>query len=92
MSETIMVEHVAFAINRAGISWLEENDPKRTQLTWADVPDEVFARAALAAMREPTRRMIDHANSVVLPDADNDQCPQFYREMIEFALNEDQTK
>lgn len=52
-----MVERVAMAINAGGMAWLNENDPKRMSLSWADVPDEVFARAAIEAMKEPTEAM-----------------------------------
>jgi hypothetical protein len=30
----------------------------RMELSWADIPDEVLARAAIEAMREPTLEMI----------------------------------
>jgi hypothetical protein len=49
MSE--MIGRVADAIKEAGLDWLEAQDPKRQTLTWADVPDEIFAKAAIQAMR-----------------------------------------
>jgi hypothetical protein len=52
MNMTEVEVKVAHAINRAGIEWLEQQDPKRTTLGWADVPDEVFAKAAIAAYEE----------------------------------------
>ena len=57
MSAMTMRDKIARAINKAGIDWLEQNDPKRMTLSWADVPDEVFADAALSAMREPSEAM-----------------------------------
>ena len=53
-----MIDRVAKAICDAGIAWLQENDAKRQNLEWADVPDEVFARAAIEAMRVPTAAMV----------------------------------
>ena len=54
-----MIKRVAKAICDAGIAWLQENDAKRQNLEWADVPDEAFARAAIEAMREPTEAMTE---------------------------------
>jgi len=53
-----MIKRVAWAICDAGMAWLQEMDAKRQNLEWADVPDEVFARAAVEAMREPTGEMV----------------------------------
>lgn len=57
MSE--MVDRVAEAIDIAGFKWLKEQDPKdeRLDFGWADVPSEVFARAAIIAMQVPTKSM-----------------------------------
>ena len=52
-----MVDRVAKAINAAGMAWLAKHMlAKHITMTW-DVPDEVFARAAIEAMREPTPEM-----------------------------------
>jgi hypothetical protein len=82
-----MVERVAAAINRAGIEWLEAQDPKRMSLGWADVPDEVFARAAIEAMREPTEAMVEAAwDEAALPC-----CPQdIWPKMIAAALADEE--
>lgn len=53
------VETVARAINAAGKAWIMAKGANAERFGWADVPDEVFARAAIAAMREPTREMIE---------------------------------
>lgn len=45
-----------------------------------------FARAAIAAMREPTEAMIEYANNTVRADSDNMQCPDWYRAAIDGAL------
>jgi hypothetical protein len=53
-----MVERVAKAINAGGMAWLNENDPKRMSLSWADVPDDVFAKAALSELLTPSTAML----------------------------------
>lgn len=50
MTDDDMIEAMARAINAAGLAWLEREDPKRMTLVWADVPDEVFAQAAIDTM------------------------------------------
>lgn len=91
MSE--MIELVATAINKAGIAWLEEQDPKRTALSWADVPDEVFARAAIEAMRIPTEEMRSRYNDpdVVGYGPDGSDHDKVWEAGIDAALKE-QTK
>lgn len=85
MSE--MVERVAKAIEAAGLAYLKGQDDKTG---WADVPDELFARAAIAAMREPTPMMRDAACDVG-PDTNNgcfsyDNADIVYQAMIDEAL------
>jgi len=47
------VERSAKAIEKAGFAWIHERDPKMISTGWADVPEEVFARAALVAFLNP---------------------------------------
>lgn len=82
-----MREKIARAINRAGVEWLEQNDPKRMTLSWADVPDEVFADAVLSAMREPTQEMAEAGCRATLPYDEGDAA-RAYRAMITAALQE----
>ena len=54
-----MIQKVAEAINVAGTTWLNEQSER---VEWYDVPGEILARAAIAAMREPSEEMIAAAN------------------------------
>lgn len=54
MSE--MTGRVAQAITAAGMEWKKNNGGD--SVSWADVPDEIFARAAISAMHEPTEDML----------------------------------
>jgi len=47
------VERSAKALEKAGFAWIHERDPKMISTGWADVPEEVFARAALVAFLNP---------------------------------------
>lgn len=73
-----MIERVARAINDAGRKYIDE---RLSAEGWADVPDEVFARAAIEAMREPTDAMWDAGQGFV-------QSEDAYQAMIDAALNE----
>lgn len=55
-ADKTLIDTVANAINEAGNDWLRSN-PKAG---WGDIPDKVFARAALQALLEagPTEAMI----------------------------------
>jgi hypothetical protein len=44
------VELVAESAEDAGMAWMEANDRGGDSLGWADVPFEVYARAALACL------------------------------------------
>lgn len=50
---TEMVNRVGEAISAAGMAWIETNQGTG----WADIPESVFAVAAIEAMREPTLNM-----------------------------------
>lgn len=88
-----MIEIVALAINKAGMDWLNENDPKRMQFEWADIPDEVFAHAAIEAMRIPTEEMRHRYNDpdVVGYGPDGSDHDKVWEAGIDAALKE-QTK
>lgn len=79
MSE--MIDRVAKAISDAGMAWLAENDPKRMTMTWADIPDEVLAKAAIEAMREPTVAMLEMAERRVCVG------PRTAKEIIQAAID-----
>lgn len=53
---TSMVTKVAHAIEAAGIEWCENSD--LSDPGFSDVPEEVFARAAILALREPSEEVI----------------------------------
>lgn len=84
-----MVERVARAIYYAG--WPEP--PTMPRNRWEALSDEEralcrrMARAAIAAMREPTEEMVDAAGSD-LADCENDQIIAAFRAMIDAALIE----
>ena len=94
-----MVERVSLAIKEAGLRHIREYEAAKHTgsgkdpfyIGWGDVPDEVFARAAIEAMMEPTEAMIDYADEHVRPESDNAQCVDFYRAMLKSAI-QDQTK
>jgi hypothetical protein len=77
MSE--MVERVAVAISNAQMAWKAANGGDDASVV--DCPDEVLARAAIEAMREPTDQMVGAANRNNHPrDVDT------WRTMIDEAL------
>jgi hypothetical protein len=49
--------------------------------TWADIPDHVFARAAIEAMREPTIEMVEAG-------VGQGTTPEIWRAMIDIAKAE----
>jgi hypothetical protein len=77
-----MVEQVARAIDVAGTTWLNEQSGR---VEWYDVPGEVLARAAIEAMREPTRAM---TRAIRDPGGWVDMPEEIYRQMIDAALRE----
>jgi hypothetical protein len=78
-----MVERVARAIDVAGTAWLNEQSGR---VEWYDVPGEVLARAAIEAMREPTRAM---TRAIRDPGGWVEDMPEeIYRQMIDAALKE----
>ena len=58
------IEEIAAAIDAAGHAWLDAQDPNRERMGWADVPSEIFARASLEAMREPSESMTAHPSYI----------------------------
>ena len=50
MTDDDMIEAMARAINLGWFGVVGTQDPKRMTLVWADVPDEVFAQAAIDTM------------------------------------------
>ncbi len=44
-----IIEAAAQELCAAGHDWIRSRDPQMERLSWADVADEVFARAALLA-------------------------------------------
>lgn len=85
MSQNV-IERIGEAMKQAGLDWLERQGPKRESLGWADVPDSVFARAALMVVREPTEEMIhagvtaDHGKTL------GERVANSHRAMIDKAL------
>jgi hypothetical protein len=79
---TEMVERVALALGKRGI---QDGGPARAVVDWTP-----YARAALAAMREPTQRM----KSAAVIDADNHwdfgahEARACWQAMIDAALTE----
>lgn len=67
MTSEDMVTRVARAINKAGLQYIREYKAAKHAGTtrdphcigWADVPEEVFARAAIEALSEPTQQQVD---------------------------------
>jgi hypothetical protein len=58
------VDRVAKAIEKAGHAWIDERDPKRESTGWADVPEDVFARAALVEFLNPAAPSEDAAKGI----------------------------
>lgn len=81
MSE--MIDRVAKAVCDAGMAWLVENDPKRMTMTWADIPDEVFARAAIEEIRVPTEAMIAAAMDALISQYDSNRKWEEAKDVIE---------
>lgn len=85
MSE--MVERVAKAMEEAGKTWLAS---RPVYEGWADVPDEVLARAAIEAMHEATDAMImagiSERHDQPVPEAWKLATVNVYRAMIDAAL------
>jgi hypothetical protein len=78
-----MIGKVARAIDVAGTAWLNEQSGR---VEWYDVPGEVLARAAIEAMREPTRAM---TRAIRDPGGWVEDMPEeIYRQMIDAALKE----
>jgi len=48
------VNRVAKAIEAAGFAWIRERDPQMVRTGFADVPEEVFARAAIIEFVNPS--------------------------------------
>lgn len=63
-----MMERVARAIDEAGLAWKRDNGGDAA--SWHEIPSEVFARAAIAAMREPTSKMKIAALEALIPHLD----------------------
>jgi len=84
-----MIERVVAAIDRVGLEFINEHP----MTGWADVPSEVFARAAIEAMREPTSQMVEVGgvrpiewSRVVSVQDTYDLARVKWREMIDAAL------
>jgi hypothetical protein len=77
-----MIGKVARAIDVAGTAWLNEQSGR---VEWYDVPGEVLARAAIEAMREPTRAM---TRAIRDPGGWVDMPEEIYRQMVVAALKE----
>lgn len=73
-----MIERVEAAIERAGMAWKEANGGD--DVSWADIPTDIFSRAAIEAMREPTEAMMAIASSSTVHMAER------WRAMIDKAL------
>lgn len=82
MSE--MVERLAKAIDTAGKDWLSKRSSAGFE--WADIPSSVFARAAIAALREPTDQML--FEGVIVQDSDDPAVQGIWRAMCDAALGE----
>lgn len=76
-----MVERVARAICRAGICGPRDHIEAEVNRNWRKFVLE--ARAAIAAMREPTEAMLDAGNS----DGHDPDLHQTYKNMIDAALS-----
>lgn len=82
MSE--MIERVAKAIGDAGSVWISEH----IGTGWADIPESIFAVAAIEAMREPTEAMSREGDLTINPHG-ADSHPghnHAWRAMIDAAL------
>jgi hypothetical protein len=89
MSE--MVDRVAGALVLAGanLQGIDENDYVGGRVTLAGLDARELARAAIAAMREPTRGMIEAAyntNEGVFPESDFYCMDKVWEAMINAAL------
>jgi len=86
-SASPMIRIVADAIESAGFKWKAENGGDSA--SWYDIPEEVFATAALEALRDPTLDM-QHAGLKALDEGGLADCNcnqlDVWQAMIDAAL------
>lgn len=77
-----LLERVALAIEAAELTW--KANTGGDSASCVDCPNDVKARAAIEAMREPSAKMVEVAENF-----DGDRAQRGYREMIDAALKPD---